>query len=530
MKKALKILKKVILGFFALLFVIMIGGYIAIKVVVTKDFIATKIEENTNARVEIGDISVPIWAAFSGITVDNLKIGNRDAEIKKPMAERKPMQSQVIGFKKFNFQVALGALITSFGKNFELKSLLITEPTAAIVLGANGGNNLQALLIKPKTKEDLAKEAADAKEKKAEEAKKAAEATASKEPSKPFDIREIPTVIKMGKIGIEGGAFTVNVQKFGQTLKLTNVNVMVRDILIDPKDLEHKNHVGLTAQFVMELANTGSGVKSFKIIYDLQGGLAPFNPKTGGPAESVTVTTGLKKGSYVTGLAVFEKLKNQTENLKKIGVNLNFLNETQTLTKDALSTIYYNAGVVTFQKPPTLATADFEFALTEKDYINVKTLDHLFRGDLSLAQQHTKKVEADLDKAIEGGITPALAQIPAGPVRDKAKASVTPAKVRASLLAPAMKNGLITFGIESKASISAPAVRVVRPEFPSLKDIIQAELKKAAPDLKGMVNAEVDKLKDKAKAEANKQIDKAKEEAKQKATNEIKKNLPKLPF
>jgi hypothetical protein len=64
MKKALKILKKVLLGFGVLMLVVMIGGFIAIKVVVTKDFVATKIEENINGRVEIQDISVPIWAAF----------------------------------------------------------------------------------------------------------------------------------------------------------------------------------------------------------------------------------------------------------------------------------------------------------------------------------------------------------------------------------------------------------------------------------------------------------------------------------
>ena len=56
MKKALKILKKLIIGFFVLLLVVLVGGYIAIKVVVTKDFVATKIEQNINGRVEIGDV------------------------------------------------------------------------------------------------------------------------------------------------------------------------------------------------------------------------------------------------------------------------------------------------------------------------------------------------------------------------------------------------------------------------------------------------------------------------------------------
>ncbi|HMY11418.1 MAG TPA: hypothetical protein PKC74_07330 [Turneriella sp.] len=547
MKKALRILKKVLLGFGILIVVIMVGGFIALKAVVTKDFIATKIEENINGRVEIKDISVPIWAAFSGITIDGFKIGYRDAEVGKPMESRTPMKNEVIGFKQFNFQVAIGALITSFGKKFELKSLLFTEPVAHIVLGKNGGNNLQPLLTKPKTKEELAKEAEEAK--KAAEEKKAAakkEAEKPKEPEKPFDFRELPTEIKMGKIGIEGGYFTVNVEALGQTLKVSRANVLLRDIHLDPKNLEKHNFVGLTTQFDLELQESkGKGIKSFKIIFDLQGGINPINPKTGGPAESVTLRTGLKKGTFVTGLSIFEKLKDQTENLNKIGIKLGFLAETQTLTRDAIATIYYAGGVVTIKEPPALITNDFEFRLSKEDYINVKSLDHHFRGDLSLAAQHTKTVENDLDKVIGSAVTPALDQVPAGPVRDQVKAALAPEKIRASVLAPAMKNGLITFGIDSSATISSPNVKVVSPQFPDLKSLIANETKKATSNLGDMVGAQVDALKGKAMAEGKAQVDAAKakaqaeaerqrkaaeEEAKRKAQQELMKSAPKLPF
>ncbi len=548
MKKALRILKKVLLGFGILIVVIMVGGFIAIKAVVTKDFIATKIEENINGRVEIKDISVPIWAAFSGITVEGFKIGYRDAEVAKPMAERTPMKSEVIGFKEFNFKVALGKLIASFGKDFELESLLITQPVAHIVLGKNGGNNLQPLLTKPKTKEELAKEAVE--EKKAAEEKKAKakvkkEAEKPKEPEKPFDFREVPTLIKMGRIGIEGGYFTVNVEALGQTLKVSRANVLLRDIHLDPKNLEKHNHVGLTTQFDLELQESkGKGIKSFKIIFDLQGAINPFNPKTGGPAESVTLRTGLKQGTFVTGLSIFEKLKDQTENLNKIGIKLNFLAETQTLTRDAIATIYYSGGVITVKEPPALVTNDFEFRLSKEDYINVKSLDHRFRGDFSLAAQHTKTVETELEKVIGSAVTPAVNQAPAGPVREQLKTALAPEKIRASVLAPAMKNGLITLGIESTASISSPNVRVVSPEFPSLKNLIADEVKKATSNLGNMVGAQVDALKNKAIAEGKAKVDAAKaqaqaeaerqrkaaeEEAKRKAQQELMKSAPKLP-
>lgn len=521
MKKILRIFKKVLIGFFVLLLVIMIGGYIAIKVVVTKDFIATKIEQNINGRVEIKDISVPIWAAFSGITVDGFKIGARDGEVGKPMDKRTPMQNEIIGFKKFNFQVAIGGLITSFGKKFELKSLLFTEPKAHIVVGKNGGNNLTALLTKPKTKEELEKEAAEKKAKEEEaKKKKAAKKDEPEEEKKPFDFRELPTEIKMGKIGIEGGLFTITLEKLGQTLVVSGANIYLRDILIDPKDLEHKNHVGLTTQFTLGLqeAKGGGGVKSFKLGYDMQGSIMPINPKTGGPAEAVTLRMGITKGSYVTGLAMFDKLKNQTEMLNKIGIKLNFLGETQTLQRDSYMTINYGGGVVTILEPPALVTADFEFRLMKDDFINIKTMAHHFRGDLSLAAQHTKTVESELDKNIAVAVGPAVEKIPAGAVRDKAKAALTPDKVRTSVLAPAYKNGLITFGIDSSGSISSPTVKVLKPEFPSLSNLIQDELKKAIPNMKDLVGAEVDKLKNKAM-----------DEAKSKAADELKKALPGIP-
>jgi len=521
MKKGFKIMKKILLGVFILIFVVMIGGFIAIKMVVTKDFVATKIEDNINGRIEIKDISVPLWAAFSGVTIEGFKIGYRDAEVVKPMAERTAMKNEVIGFKSFNFRVAIGALVTSLGKKFELKSLLFTEPVAHIVLAKAGGTNLDVILNKPKSKEDLKKEAEEAAAKKKEEKAKP-KVVEKKEPSKPFDFRELPTEIKMGKIGIEGGHFTVNVEAMGQTIKLSRVSVLLRDILIDPKDLQNKNHVGLTTQFDLELQESKSGgIKSFKISYDLQGGIMPINPKTGGPAEAVTLKMGLKAGSFVTGLAVFDKLKDKTDVLSKAGIKLNFLQDTQTLSRDAYATIYYAGGVVTLKEPPALVTNDFEFRLSKDDFINVKSMDHHFRGDFAVAEKHTKQIQGELDRVIGSAVGPALEQVPAGAIRDQLKASLTPEKIRNSVLAPAMKNGTLTLGVDSSAIVTSPIVKITHPVFPDLKTMLANELNKALGDLKGILLAELNKLKekmlgeinafkDKALADANKEIDKAK--------------------
>ena len=522
MKKKIK--KIAIWGSASFLFLILTAG-ILIKVIVTKDFIAEKIEENTNARIEISDISVPLWSVFSGITIEGFKIGYKDQETKKPMAERSPMKDHVIGFKSFDFKVAVGKLITSFGKDFELKSILLTEPSAKIVLYEKGGNNLDRLFLSSNEKE----------EKQPEEKKEADEQEdTSKQPeeSRPFSIKSIPTIVKMSKIGLEKGDISVYVEEIKNKIKIKDLNLLVEDIYIDPKNLENpeKNKVMLNLGFVMSLdEHKGEGIQSFKIIFSTTGKIMPFHPKTGEVNENVSMKISLHKGTHFTGLALFEKLKKNTEQLKKIGVNLNFLKDDIELKNDASMGINYDKGKITVSDEPKIITDDAEYIIKKDSWVNIKTFTHRIESDLSLANKHTQKVEEQVEKVIKPAFETALKKLPAK-IKKIAQEKITVSQLRDNLLKPARnpETNQIMLGFLSHETFSKPKVEITKPEFPSVKEIVKNAVNDAKNNLSGMISAEIDKLKNKAKEEIDKakaepERKKAEAEAKLKAEAEKKK-------
>jgi len=523
----MKIAKKIVLSVVGLFLVIVIGLGIAIKIIVTKDFVATQIENQINGRVEISDISVPLWAVLSGVTIDGFKIGYKDAEMKKPMAERALMKKEVIGFKQFNFKIAAGKLITSFGKKIELNSLLIVEPVAHIVLYEKGGNNLTALLLKEKP--------ASAEENSQPVKKEQNEKKEQSNNEKPFSVKSFSTVIRMGEIGIKNGSFTVNIQKFQNTLSLANMNLLLKDIVIDTQNLDKPelNRVNLIVGMLVKMDENkkAKGVQSFAIDFAADGRIAPFDAKTGYITEYMELNASLHKGTYFTGLAILEKFKKETDELKKVNIKMDFLKERMELGQDAKSAIIYNNGVVTFRDEPVLVTEDADVKVIKDSWLNIKTMKHEMSIDFNLNKRHTPVIESQVDKGVEPVLSAALKVLPSAVktlVGDKLKTET----VRNSILKPARneESGQIMLSLLSKEDFASPVVKMTKPQFMSFKDAVQAGINEVKGSASGAINEQLDKAKaeaDKAKAEAEAkakaEADKAKVEAEAKAKAEADK-------
>lgn len=537
MKKLIKITGWV----FGILITLIIITGIAIKVIVTKDFIATKIENAINGRVEIRDISVPLWAAFSGISIDGFKIANKDAEMTKPMKDRTPVSKEVIGFEKFEFKIAVGKLITSFGKDFELKSFVLVKPKANVILYENGTNNILPLLVK--APEPVKKEAAGEPEAKVKPAKKEAavvaaatkekaQPTAEEKVKKPFSIKSVPSVIKMGKIGIEDGEFVVNIQKIQNTLVVNNVNFLLKDIYIDPQNLDKpdKNRVNMTNSLNMELKENNkvdAAVSSFLFIFSSNGTIQPFNPKTGGTSEIMTVEAIFHKNTKITGLAVFKKLKSGTEQLKKIGINLDFLKDDIALTDDSKVKIEYNYGKITFLSDLVIDSVDSSIVVAQKSWVDINSYENLMTGSIKLAPNHTATIEKQVDSALKPAVDAVVGNIPAN-LRSAAGSSLNVETLRNNILQPARDDkNRITLGYKSTGKLSHPSVSIVKPEFPSAKEVVAQESGKLKGNANTMIKGQVDQAKkqatDAAKKEADKATEAAKENIKQEAANKLKK-------
>jgi len=540
-----KIIKITGWGFGVFVALIIITG-IAIKIIVTKDFIATKIEEAINGRVEIRDISVPIWAAFSGISVDGFKIANKDAEMQKPMKDRAPITSEVIGFERFEFKVAVGKLIKSFGKEFELKSLLLIKPKAAVVLYENGSNNIMPLLVKPqetkpesndKPKEDVKateakkeakKEVAAAKVEPAKQNNQPVQAQTTVGAKKAFSIKSAPGIIKMGKIGMENGQFTVNIQKIQNTLYVDNVSFLLKDVFIDPKNLNNpeRNKVNMVSSLNLELKENkkaDSAVSSFLFLFSSNGTIQPFQPETGEVAEFMVVEAIFHKGTKMTGLAAFKKLKGSTEQLNKIGINLDFLKDDILLSSDSKVKVEYNYGKVTFLNDLVINTEDSSMVAEAKSWVNINSYDHLINGSIRLAPNHTKTIEGQVDDVLRPGVNAIVGGLPAN-IRSTLGDKLNVETMRNNILKPARdEQNRILLGFQSSGKLTSPSVAVTRPEFPSAKDVVAQEGKKVQGDAGAIVKGQAEQAKKQATESIKQETKKATDQIQQEAAQKLKK-------
>ena len=533
-----RIAKYASIAFGVFCFITLVLG-IVLKIYLTKDRVIQLIEEHINARVEIKDISVPLWATLSGVTLEQLKVGYRDRQVKKEPAKRKPMGKPVIGLEKFNFKVAILQLITSFGKKFELKALLLTKPEAHIIVYAKGGTNLDILLSPPP-------EAKQRSEKTQKTQKKTNQEKTQKIPQKssePFSIKSIDTVIKVGKIGIEKGSFSVNLQKFGNTLKLQNVDAYVNDILIDPNNLRDRNRARFTFSFNALLdesqkkkkANkkSKSAVRSFVINFETNGSIRPFNAKTGRITQNVRLKVGLLAGTKFTGLALLKKIKDEAKLLKKAGINLSFLKSEIKLAKDAIIDLSYRSGIIIFESSPRIDTNDYLVRLTKHSKMNIKTMHHNFIVDLILNEKATQKIRSQVERFINKSIKVIVKGLPAA-LRGASK-SLKASTLTSGLLAPAIDKETNRFrlSINSSGSFSSPKIILTKPRLGDPKKEINKLMDKQLKNLKGVakqfVNTKVEEAKRLAEqkkrevlAKAKAEIDRKKREAEARVKAEVK--------
>ena len=546
-----RIAKYASIAFGVFCFITLVLG-IVLKIYLTKDRVIQLIEENINARIEIKNISVPLWATLSGVTLEKLKVGYRDRQVKKEPAKRKPMGKPVIGLEKFNFKVAILQLITSFGKKFELKTLLLTKPEAHIIVYAKGGTNLDILLSPPPE--------AKRKSKKTQKTqKKADQEKTQKTPrksSEPFSIKSIDTVIKVGKIGIERGSFSVNLQKFGNTLKLQNVDAYINDILIDPNNLRDKNRVKFTFSFNALLdesqkskktnktnKKSQNAVRSFVINFETNGGIRPFNAKTGRITQNVRLKVGLLAGTKFTGLALLKKIKDEAKLLKKAGINLSFLKDEIELTKDAIIDLSYRSGVIIFESSPRIDTNDYLVRLTKHSKMNIKTMHHNFILDLILNEKATQKIRSQVENFVNKSIKVIVKGLPAA--LKGASKSLKASTLTSELLAPAIDKETNRFrlSINSSGAFSNPKVLLTKPRLGDPKKEINKLMDKQLKNLKGvakqLINTKVEEAKRlaeqkkqevlaKAKAEADRKKREAEERVKAEAKRKAEAGLKKL--
>ena len=501
-------MKKFILSLtliFALFFSILIGVSIYVASLLSPQFIVHQLEGLFNARFALKDYSVGILSGGS-IDIEGVGIAPRDrfANQAIALAKRPPLRDadKALSLQKLSLHLDLAQL---FSGVFRLNGFVLDEPQIRMILYANGGNNLAPLFSTPPIvagKRNPALNAARKKEKEPEKTKPKSKENESQ--SAGLKAADIPLAASLGEIGIKNGSIELTLQQTGDSLRMQQLDFLVKNIEFDPQDLQNKN--GADVHFDMQLLLFAKSKKETgKFLISSSGHVIPFHKITGRIDPNVIYQLTIKKNTYLSGFNVLEKLSGQMENLKKANISLAKLREKAILQQDTATKVRYRRGIVTVLSDTKFLTQNFDFTLKQGARFILTNSAHSMHAELLASSADSQQALSALDAALVKALK--LKPNEAQGMRNKHFASN-------------IKNGRIYFSFISQGALSNPNVKLTT-ELPSINRLA----KDAASHL---LAKEKKKLKARAQKEAEAAKDKYKEQAVEKAKEEGKKLLKKL--
>lgn len=460
-------------GLFGLILLVLILGLVFAGSFITNSFLVKQIESALNVRAQVEKVNINLFSALSGIEIEGIILAPRDEVANKgtPLEERKPISGGAIKLGKADIKISFLALL---GKKLQVNKLVLKEPTIALTMYADGGNNLVPLFKTPKTVNGEPNPALSAE---ALAEKKEAEAEAIREaannPSGPFSIKDIPIAIKMGLVGVQNGDITLNMQKSGQTILVKALDLELTDIDIDGSDLESHNKVDVNFDADVTIIGRNKN-EAAKFLLDTHGRLTPFVVKSGLVNPSVRYEVKMLEDSFLSGFAAFDSIAGELPMLNQAGLKLDKLKEKAVLSKDVKFEVEYSNGKITFLDEPTFPSKNYDLQIVKGSYIVATTNYHEMKMGVLYDEGESKKSIAGVDEKIKAAT----------------KGNGDPKEYRNKILGNLIKDDRLNIPFRTYGDLRNPNVEL-GVSVGSLTDLVGGAVKDA---IKGKMNDELKKI------------------------------------
>ncbi len=451
---------RIAIGFILLVLLILFGLKIYLENYFDKNIIVEQVEANTNARFELEDISIGLFAFKPYLELNKVKFGQRDkyADDKVHIDERPKMENEIVSIENIELKANLFPLLH---KKFELNKFIISEPKMKLTIGKKGENNLSQLM-----KSTGSADGSSYEEQENQEAEKTAEEsstseTSSEKPAKEFNAKDVPIAAELNQIGIEKGEIDILFKATDQKFLISDLYIVISQIDFDPKNLEQHNKAHIKIDTDLLISNK-DGKEQAKLILRSHADIRPMDPKTGKIEPEALYDLTINEGSFLVALVAMEKVKSSLSTLDQMGLDLSLLSKKAVVKKDANTKIRYKEGKISFEEELKVETGDYDITIQKDGWFNVLNNQHSFKGNLLVSKSESDKLLKNVDSYIDEQIS-------------KAKGvKIDKAQVKKDLLSGIVKDGRVSIDFSSKGDISDPDVKVtVLP--PSLTKIIQKQ-------------------------------------------------------
>ncbi len=449
----------------ALVIISTVGLWVYISFFIDNNLIVQQVESNINARVELKKVRIGLFSLLPSLSCEDVALAPRDtfASSGKHLDDRPALRSPLISIEKIDFKASLLPLLA---KRFVLQRFLINKPEIQMILYENGKNNLSPIFAVPPIVNGKANPVFEKTQKDVSDKK----TPRPKTDDTPFSVHDLPISAQINRMGLTHARVEMRVQKTNQRFQISDLDLIIGSIDIDPNDLINHNRAAIQFDTNVMISGQDNSTQA-KLKLASSGNIEPFDPKSGFINPGIVYRIRLKQESFISSLIALDQLKESLSALSRIGLNMEKLTQKAELSKDTETGIAYKNGRISFVHDLSFPTQHYDLYIRKNSWANIINIQHGFNGHLVLSKEASASALADVDQFIEKQAA-ALAE---------KKVAIDTNKIRDQLLDGLVKDGRIFLGFTSKGNMRKPVIKLtVTP--PSLEAVLKDTLKDTVQD------------------------------------------------
>lgn len=458
-------MKKLVLIFSGVAILLVVGLLVARHLAIgflTPDYLVQEIEKRLSCRAEVEGLKVSLWGEAS-LELTGVRLGPVDDYVKNgtPLADRSPMENAEVSVGLALIEVEVKDLLQ---RRISIDQLLLKDVAIKTEIRRNGRSSVEDLfqpqdvansgevltgvtgeVVSPAPKKEVESEGVIVR---------VNESPGEEGGDEGFSAGDMQLSAFADNVEIQNGEIIVTLESGSSMVTLSNMQLKLSQIEVDPNDLLKHNHAAFSFSGDLVVEDGKTKTKQISVSVSGDGEVQPFDPASGLIDPRWVSNLTIKKGSGINTFPMIEKLNELLSGVDTAGVDLKDLHLRGELTKDTVTRIAGHAGKLELKKNLTFPLPDTGFVFIAGSWLDSGANQHHLQGSVVASKELTaklsKKVDDYLRKKAKGFYSDSLTDL---------------------VLQPAMRDGHIAFDFVSKGDLGDPKVDILTP-FGNLSDLL----------------------------------------------------------